>query len=60
MSIERIHETTHGTFEQVMEHIRKLHDTHGLQHINVTFSKPKKPLVVLCVQRDDEVEGATI
>lgn len=47
MAITVIGDTTHGTFEELIESIRKLNDTNGIESISVTFTKAKKPLLRL-------------
>ena len=53
MAISIVNEITHGTFEEVMEQVRKLHDTNGIVGITVSFKKEKKPRVKLEIIRED-------
>lgn len=53
MAITTIGSTSNGTFEELMEDIRKLNDTHGVISITVKFNKPAKPLLTLITKRED-------
>ena len=53
MAIEVLGNTTHGTFEELIEQIRKLHDEYEVLSISVSFKKPRKPLIRLITNRDD-------
>lgn len=57
MAISTIGETSHGTFEEIMADLRRLNDEYGIAHINVTFKKPKKPLLTLVTRREDYADS---
>jgi len=53
MAIEVIGETTYGTFEELIEQIRRLNDKHEILTITATFRKPRKPLLTLITRREN-------
>lgn len=53
MAITIIGETTHGTFEELMEKIRDLNDKHEVLTITCTFGKPRRPNLTLITRRED-------
>ena len=53
MAITVIGETTHGTFEELIQQIRDLNDKHDVMTITCAFGKAKRPKLTLITRRED-------
>lgn len=49
-----LNERSEGTFEELIEQIKKLNDEREIQTITVTFLQQKKPLIKLVVNEPGE------
>jgi hypothetical protein len=57
MAITVVGETTHGTFEEIMEQLRQLNDEYEVLSINVIYGRTRKPLLSLVKRCEDYADS---